>query len=127
MRLLTHNLLCGPNGGYPLKLRAESIQELSSPFEEEFVRRLLTKLEWAGLLSVVADLQACSFLADLPPLPASVPNPATAEPGLLRTLHRLLNEVKVLEGTLECPETHTTFPINGGIPKMLLDGGQSSK
>ena len=27
----------------------------------------------------------------------------------------------MIEGTLECPESHRKFPINKGIPNMLLN------
>lgn len=39
----------------------------------------------------------------------------------LQKLHHILLEVDVVEGTLECPETGRIFPINNGIPNMLLN------
>ncbi|XP_073869483.1 multifunctional methyltransferase subunit TRM112-like protein isoform X2 [Macaca fascicularis] len=38
----------------------------------------------------------------------------------LRTMHHLLLEVEVIEGTLQCPESGRMFPISRGIPNMLL-------
>lgn len=39
---------------------------------------------------------------------------------LLRKLHRVLLEVEVVEGELECPETGRKFPIKNCIPNMLV-------
>jgi multifunctional methyltransferase subunit TRM112 len=39
---------------------------------------------------------------------------------LLKSLHRVLLEVEVIEGELECPETGRKFPIRNGIPNMLV-------
>jgi multifunctional methyltransferase subunit TRM112 len=36
-------------------------------------------------------------------------------------LHRLLLELHVSEGNLECPDTGRLFPISSGIPNMLLN------
>jgi uncharacterized protein YbaR (Trm112 family) len=38
----------------------------------------------------------------------------------LQLVHKLLLDVHVLEGALVCPETGRRFPINEGIPNMLL-------
>lgn len=38
----------------------------------------------------------------------------------LQLVHKLLLDVHVLEGSLVCPETGRRFPINNGIPNMLL-------
>lgn len=43
-----------------------------------------------------------------------------ADEELLKSLHRVLLEVEVVEGELECPETGRKFPIRNGIPNMLV-------
>jgi len=40
---------------------------------------------------------------------------------LLKKLHRVLLEVEVIEGELECPETGRKFPIKNSIPNMLIN------
>lgn len=40
---------------------------------------------------------------------------------LLQKLHHLLLEIQITEGSLICPETNRVFPINNGIPNMLLN------
>lgn len=39
----------------------------------------------------------------------------------LRKVHHILLEVDVINGELVCPETGRKFPINDGIPNMLLN------
>lgn len=40
---------------------------------------------------------------------------------MVRTMHHMLLEMNVLEGTLQCPESGHVFPISRGIPNMLLN------
>ncbi|XP_006888036.1 PREDICTED: tRNA methyltransferase 112 homolog [Elephantulus edwardii] len=37
------------------------------------------------------------------------------------SMHHVLLEVDVLQGTLQCPESGRLFPISHGIPNMLLN------
>eukprot|EP00992_Anisonema_acinus_P010600 TRINITY_DN6710_c0_g1_i2.p1 TRINITY_DN6710_c0_g1~~TRINITY_DN6710_c0_g1_i2.p1 ORF type:complete len:134 (+),score=22.78 TRINITY_DN6710_c0_g1_i2:58-459(+) len=125
MRLLTHNLLCGPKGGYPLRLKVTELEELEAEFEADFVRRLIAKLEWSGLLSALEDLKQQGFYADLQ-LPSTAPPLDCTDDAVLKALHKVVNEIKVKEGTLECPVTHTIFPIADGIPKMIYEEGDTA-
>eukprot|EP01012_Entosiphon_sulcatum_P028114 TRINITY_DN3396_c0_g1_i1.p1 TRINITY_DN3396_c0_g1~~TRINITY_DN3396_c0_g1_i1.p1 ORF type:complete len:124 (-),score=36.16 TRINITY_DN3396_c0_g1_i1:160-531(-) len=120
MRLLTHNMLCGPKGGFPLRLTVAQVELLSVEYDEDYIKRTLPKLEWNGLLSAIRDLQQQGHLVDLPPLPAEPPALDCSDEELLKRLHHVLNEVKVVEGELRCPDTNQTFAINQGIPKMLF-------
>ena len=38
----------------------------------------------------------------------------------LKELHRIVMEIEVLEGTLECPNCKRKYPIVNGIPNMIL-------
>lgn len=53
-------------------------------------------------------------------LPAEVPEDVAVNEEFLQKLHHVLMEVEVVEGVLECPETGRIFPIQNGIPNMLL-------
>lgn len=46
---------------------------------------------------------------------------STSDTDLLQKLHHLLLEIDIIEGHLSCPETGRVFPINQGIPNMLLN------
>eukprot|EP00993_Chasmostoma_nieuportense_P005896 NODE_6512_length_528_cov_88.079800_g6347_i0.p1 GENE.NODE_6512_length_528_cov_88.079800_g6347_i0~~NODE_6512_length_528_cov_88.079800_g6347_i0.p1 ORF type:complete len:124 (+),score=32.63 NODE_6512_length_528_cov_88.079800_g6347_i0:62-433(+) len=119
MRLLTHNLLCGPKGGYPLKIVPSKVEILKEDYDQDYVQRLIPKLEWNGLLAAVNDLQQHGHLATVQ-LPAEAPV-QDFDPLLLQCLHLVLNEIKVLEGTLECPDSHSQFTIEEGRPKMIFE------
>lgn len=53
-------------------------------------------------------------------LPEVPPSDYESNEEFLRSTHQVLVEVEVLEGELQCPETGRKFPINEGIPNMLL-------
>uniref|UniRef100_A0A2K5N4T3 Multifunctional methyltransferase subunit TRM112-like protein n=1 Tax=Cercocebus atys TaxID=9531 RepID=A0A2K5N4T3_CERAT len=64
---------------------------------------MIPKVEWAAFLEAADNLRLIQ-----------VPKP------FLRTMHHLLLEVEVIEGTLQCPKSGRMFPISRGIPNMLL-------
>jgi len=39
----------------------------------------------------------------------------------LRKAHHALMEVEIIDGHLKCPESGRKFPIQNGIPNMLLN------
>lgn len=39
----------------------------------------------------------------------------------MKKLHEVLLEIEIIEGDLECPESGRKFPINNGIPNMLVN------
>lgn len=49
-----------------------------------------------------------------------MPEDVAVNEEFLQKLHHVLMEVEVIEGALECPETGRIFPIQNGIPNMLL-------
>ena len=59
MKGLTHNLLaCLKCSSYPLRVTADEADQLDCDFDIEHVRRMMPKLDWAGLLSFEKDLKA---------------------------------------------------------------------
>ena len=55
--------------------------------------------------------------ADIPP---EAPQDYEGNEEFLKKAHHVLLEVEVVEGELECPESGRKFPINNGIPNLLL-------
>ncbi|XWS21510.1 hypothetical protein CRYUN_Cryun30bG0060600 [Craigia yunnanensis] len=55
-------------------------------------------------------------------LPEETPQPSVLESDLefLRKFHHTLLELHLAEGAFVCPETGRKFPVNKGIPNMLL-------
>lgn len=58
--------------------------------------------------------------------PQSTAAAAAQDEEFLRALHNTLFDVHVMEGALVCPETGRRFPINGGVPNMMLEDAELS-
>ena len=82
-------------------------------FNPDFVARMIPKVEWAALVEA-ADILC---LGEVPTEPIQG---YEQNEDFLRTMHHILLEVEVMEGTLQCPESGRVFPITRGIPNMLL-------
>lgn len=117
MRLLTHNMLSsnikGVTNGFPLRIEVVKMVEKQVDFNPDFLKNMFSKIEYKALL----DSSRTMGYAELP---------EHAEPSMLesdeflRKLHHALLELHLEEGALVCPETGRKFPVNKGIPNMLL-------
>ena len=128
MRLLTHNYLTsnvkGTTKGYPLIIEAERIECEESPIDREMIIKLLPKIEYGALVGAAKQVAP---LCD-PPLPelpeeldtASEGWEETLDEGMVKSLHRILFDIHVMEGNLVCPDTGRKFPIKDSIPNMIL-------
>ncbi len=79
------------------------------------VRIMVLKLNWLVVKNGAHDM-AVSEIADV----ESISEAVLADEGLLRRIHHVLFEVNLIEGFLVCPESGRKFPVNDGIPNMLL-------
>ncbi|KAJ4793631.1 Multifunctional methyltransferase subunit trm112-like protein [Rhynchospora pubera] len=117
MRLLTHNMLScnikGVTNGFPLKLEADKWVTKEVDLNADFLRGIFPKIEWSALL---AAARALGFAE----LPEQADASMLSSDDFLRRFHHALLELHVEEGALVCPETGRKFPINKGIPNMLL-------
>jgi multifunctional methyltransferase subunit TRM112 len=77
--------------------------------------RILPRLEWP-VIKAVADTVGLGQ-----DLPSELDETLTRNTEFLQKLHHVLLEIDIVEGQLECPETGRKFPINQGIPNMLLN------
>ena len=102
---------------------------------------VIGKIDWSGFLKAVEFLEGdikklnegyessgggnvegkdCSPII-LGNVPEVKPEDVTKlDMAVLSTIHRLLMDIHVTEGTLECPDTGRKFNISEGIPNMLL-------
>ncbi|XP_014276397.1 multifunctional methyltransferase subunit TRM112-like protein [Halyomorpha halys] len=120
MKLLTHNMLSskcikGVNLGYPLGIVARDIKVSEVDFNSEFVARIIPKLDYQTLYG------AAESLGHANELPQAIVENFEGNEEFLRKVHHVLLEVEVIDGDLVCPETGRKFPINAGIPNMLLN------
>lgn len=120
MKLLTHNMLTskcmkGVAVGYPLKIQALDVKTAEVDFNPEFLSRIIPKLDWVVLC------EAAESIGQLADLPREVVDDYESNVEFLKKAHRVLLEVDIVNGELVCPETGRKFPINNGIPNMLLN------
>ena len=123
MRLITHNMLkCNVRGvknGYPLRIEAESIEEITSEYNYELIKTMLKKIDWSGFLSGGKDLKF-QELDSLLKIQDDSQLEALEDENVLKIIHKLLFDIHINEGHLICPESGRKFPIKDGIPNMLL-------
>lgn len=131
MKLLTHNLLkCNKKGvtnGFPLIIRAVTMKYEETPYEQSFVSAMVPKLEYDALLKALGEIRDCSNfegiekLGKFPTLPLALPPDHEKNEEFLKQLHTVLFDLNLIEGQLVCPESGRVFPVNDGIPNMLLN------
>lgn len=117
MRLLTHNMLSsnikGVINGFPLRIEAVKVVEKEVDFNADFLKHMFHKLEWKALVDA-------SRVFGYNELPDEVDSAMLDSQDFLQKFHHALLELHLEEGTLICPETGRRFPVNKGIPNMLL-------
>ncbi|KDP41379.1 hypothetical protein JCGZ_15786 [Jatropha curcas] len=117
MRLLTHNMLSsnikGVTNGFPLRIEVEKVTEKEVDFNPDFLRHMFPKIEWKALVDAGRTMGYNE-------LPEEVELSMLDSDEFLRKFHHALLELHLEEGALVCPETGRKFPVNKGIPNMLL-------
>lgn len=90
---------------------------MEAEFNVTFLTKLLPRLDWP---TVCAGAEMIGCKNELP-TELTEQHTSGADEEFLKKLHHILLEIDVVEGNLECPETGRQFPINDGIPNMLLN------
>lgn len=101
---------------FPLKYECELAQE-EQAFNPEFIVHMLDRVDWSAVLSVASDLGNTS-------LPQNKPeglDPTLEDDQLiLRELHNLLIETRLMEGKMTCGNCGHIYYIKNSIPNFLL-------
>jgi multifunctional methyltransferase subunit TRM112 len=113
--MLTSAIIKGVKTGFPLRIEASEVKVSNVDFNAEFISRMIGKLQWPAVC------QAADNVGHLGELPQEVPENFESNEPFLKQAHHVLLEVEVQEGFLVCPETGRKFPVNNGIPNMLLN------
>lgn len=118
MKLLTHNMLSsnikGVTNGFPLGIEAEKIIERPVDMNPDFLKNIFSKIDWKPLVEA-------SRIMGYSDLPEDVPDSSVLDSDeFLGKFHHALLEIHLEEGALVCPQTGRKFPVNKGIPNMLL-------
>ena len=91
------------------------VETIEADFDPDFLRDMLPRLEWGALAEAAASLGCDPPLQETPPTEKDLGDDA-----FLKTFHHALLELCLVEGALVCPETGRKFPVEKGIPNMLL-------
>ncbi|EEF31889.1 multifunctional methyltransferase subunit TRM112 homolog A [Ricinus communis] len=117
MRLLTHNMLSsnikGVANGFPLRIEVQKVIEKEVDFNPDFLKNMFSKIEWKALVDAARTMGYTE-------LPDAAESSMLESEEFMRKFHHALLEVDLEEGALICPETGRKFPVNKGIPNMLL-------
>ncbi len=120
MRLLALNFVaCVSCQSFPLDLHAVDIGPAEARFDPGFLKRMLSRIDYAILMHHVTQAQA-----QHPEALAHIKLPATAEaaasdPLALQSLHHALVGLAVRNGELECSKCTAKFPVKEFIPSMM--------
>lgn len=113
--MLTSNIIKGVTKGFPLGIKPNRVEVQEVDFNPDFITRILPKIDWPALRQAATEVGHGDGLPEM--LPESIDGDEAAQ----KMLHNILLQVEVLEGELVCPETGRKFPIQNGIPNMLLN------
>ena len=117
MRLLTHNMLSsnikGVTNGFPLRIEVEKVVEKQVDLNPNFLKSMFSKIDWKALVEA-------SRAVGYTELPDEADASMLDSDDFLRRFHHALLQLHLEEGALICPETGRRFPVNKGIPNMLL-------
>ena len=123
--------------GYPLTIEAAKIEYEESPCDIDFIKNMLLKINYKTLLlarSQIIDHCATQLGSDfiLPELPETIDGVADnsgdkesssnlkLDEELLKSIHKILLDIHIVEGHLVCPDTGRRFKVFNGIPNMIL-------
>ncbi|KAF3519165.1 hypothetical protein DY000_02064218 [Brassica cretica] len=123
MRLIVHNMLtCNIKGvvnKFPLRIEAEKVIKKEVDFNPDFLRHMLAKIEWKALVDGARSMGYTELPGHAPAL--------ESDESFLRKFHHALLELHLEEGSLVCQETGRKFPVEKGVPNMLLHEDENSK
>lgn len=118
MRLLTHNMLvCPRTKTFPLRLTISTCDDVDVEYSEEFVRRMVPRLDWSAFLTAAKQLpdpQMISMLPDAPPEESD-----STDESIWRAIHRALLEWHVVEGELHAQDG-TSYLVRNGVPNLVI-------
>ncbi|KAJ6337544.1 hypothetical protein OIU76_007259 [Salix suchowensis] len=103
----------GVANGFPLRIEVDQVVEKQVDFNPDFLKNMFPKLEWKALVDAARTMGYTE-------LPEEADSSMLESEDFLRKLHHALLELHLEEGALVCPETGRKFPVNKGIPNMLL-------
>lgn len=116
-----------------MAIEATRIEYEESPCDIEFIEKMLLKINYNALLAArnqIVDHCTAQLGSDfiLPELPDaldtasenSVSSTLKFDEKILKSVHKILLDIHIVEGHLICPDTGRRFKVSNGIPNMIL-------
>lgn len=123
MKLITTNFIkCSvktcdnSNLNYPLKYKNCIIEEnknIESEDKYEFIKNIIDRIDWNGIISVNKDLGNTAL-----PLEKPIITPENEQ--LVNDLYQLLIQTSIVDGEMQCNNCQHVYYIKNGIPNLLL-------
>ncbi|TPX60749.1 hypothetical protein SpCBS45565_g07439 [Spizellomyces sp. 'palustris'] len=113
--LQCHAKGCDPSQSYPLELKGVELESLDAEYNEDFIRRLIPKLDWNVLVHT-------AFALGVAELPKELPD--VQDEAFLRKVHQVALETRVKEAQMVCNGCGHVYPIKDGVPNMLLQDSE---
>jgi multifunctional methyltransferase subunit TRM112 len=100
---------CTSKDSFPLNLSATLVErDEESDYSQESAQKLMSRVDFAALQSAVSQLGLMEHLEN------------NQDEESIKAAYQLLMGVHVIEGAMTCPNCARKYPINQGIPNMLL-------
>ncbi|OUZ99345.1 Uncharacterized protein family UPF0434/Trm112 [Macleaya cordata] len=106
----------GVTNGFPLRIEMEKFVVKEVEFNADFLRNVFPKIEWKALVDAAQSMGYAELPKDTE-WPTMLLDDSNE---FLKKFQHALLELHLEEGALICPETGRRFPVNKGIPNMLL-------
>ncbi|KAJ2443207.1 hypothetical protein GGF42_006715 [Coemansia sp. RSA 2424] len=101
-----------PDKQYPLRFKDVQIEQIEYEPNEEFLVRMLPRVDWDALVKTTSDLNI--------DVPKVVPEDPASDQAFLQKLHTVIMETHVTEGSMVCDGCSHEYKITKGIANMLL-------
>ena len=122
MKAITHNILMchtkkcsGTDKNYPLIIKPLNVKETQVDFDEELTKIWFDRQDKRGLNQFCKDLGIVKF--DL----TNIDEKLKEDNQFLTYIHHILNEIRIEEGALICPNCGREYLINKGIINYNLN------
>lgn len=118
MRLLTHNMLvCPRTKAFPLELIVSTCDDVNVDFSQDFVQRIMPRLDWNVFLNAAKQLPDQEMISLLPD--AAPQGDEQLDDKVWRAIHRALLEWHVVEGELRASDG-TSYLVRNGVPNLVI-------
>lgn len=111
-------LQCPRTKSYPLVLTATTCDDVEVPFSEEFIRRMVPRLNWDVFRSAAAQLPDPDTIALLPQSAPEDSGPSDEK--VFKAIHRALLEWHILDGSLDSEDGNIRYTVRNGIPNLVI-------